>query len=254
MIIYRLKSKQIIYDLYLPEKPNGKAILYVPGLPGHPRKKNLGETFSTNGFTFFEMRFPGSWESDGVFTMNNCVTSLAEAYMFIKEGAATELCREAKKEWAHNEVIIMGSSFGGGVMLSSNIPDQLTYVLLAPVTRLKDAKDSLVILPSGNDDLYNLLRQGYSNVYRGLTEKDWHDFLNGNTSINPESNLSNLKNKRLLFIQGTSDKTILMNNTADYVKTLQTEGIDAKIITISEAGHGGDLEDKSIELLLKMLQ
>jgi len=254
MVIYRLKSKQVIYDLYLPEKSNGKTILYVPGLPGHPRKRNLGEIFAINGFTFFEMRFPGSWESDGVFTMDNCVTGLLEAYMFIKEGVATELRREIKKEWGCREIIIIGSSFGGGVILSSNIPDPLTFVLLAPITILKDVKDSLMILPSSKDDLYNLLSHGYSNVYRGLTEKDWHDFLDGNTSINPECNSGNLKNKKLLFIQGTSDKTILMDNTVNYVKTLQTKGIDAKIISIPEAGHGGDLEDKSIELLLKILQ
>ncbi len=253
MIIYRLKSESVVYDLYLPEESNGKVILYVPGLPGHPRKRDIGERFATNGFTFFEMRFSGSWESDGVFTMDNCMASLKEAYSFIKKGTGVELRRGMKKIWAHDEIILFGSSFGGGVILSSDIEDQLTYVLLAPVTKLKHIKDSVVLLPSGKDDLFNLLSQGYANVYRGLTELDWNNFLNGNTLINPESNLDNLINKKLLFIQGSSDKTVLPGDTESFVKELQDRGVNAKVISVDGAGHGSDLEDKSIELLKGML-
>ena len=253
MIIYRLKSKTIIYDLYLPQQPNGKVILYVPGLPGHPRKRDLGESFAANGFTFFEMRFQGSWESDGVFTMDNCVASLTEAYNFVQKGVGMELRRGVEKTWAHNEIILFGNSFGGGVILSSDIKDQLTCVLLAPVTKIKNIKDSVVVLPSGKDDLYSLLTDGYANVYRGLIESDWNNFLNGKTLINPENNFENLMNKKLLFVQGDSDTTILPVDTNNFVKELQNRGIDAKVVSVIDAGHGSDLEDKSIDLLKSML-
>lgn len=253
MIIYRLKSKNIVYDLYLPQKNNGKVILYVPGLPGHPRRKILGEIFADNGFTFFEMRFPGSWESYGEFTMNNCVRSLEEAYIFIQEGVGIELRRGARKEWAHDNIIFLGSSFGGGVILSSYIKEPITFVLLAPVTKLQNIKESLVILPSGNDDLFNLLSEGYYNAYRGLTEKDWHNFLNGKTLINPEKNIDNLKNKNLLFIQGTDDDVIQNTHTIEYVKQLQDTGISAKFISVQGSGHGGDLEEKAVHILVNNL-
>src|SRR4030042_1127677 len=142
MIIYRLKSKNVIYDLYLPKKDNGRGILYVPGLPGNPRK------------------------------------------------------------------IFLGSSFGGGCILSSHIKKPLTFVLLAPVTKLQHIKDSLFILPNGDDDLFYLLSAGYTNAYRKLSKKDWHNFLNGKTLINPENNIHNLKNKNLIFVQGTADDVI----------------------------------------------
>ncbi|OGY41593.1 MAG: hypothetical protein A2Y82_01215 [Candidatus Buchananbacteria bacterium RBG_13_36_9] len=208
MIIYRLKSKNVIYDLYLPKKDNGRVILYVPGLPGHPRKKFLGEIFAANGFTFFEMRFPGSWESYGKFTMDNCVKSMKEAYAFIQKGAGIELRKGTRKEWRHNKIIFLGSSFGGGVILSSHIKKPLTFVLLAPVTKLQHIKDSLFILPNGDDDLFYLLSAGYTNAYRKLSKKDWHNFLNGKTLINPENNIHNLKNKNLIFVQGTADDVI----------------------------------------------
>jgi|GEM_PF-3163548 len=253
MIIYRLKSESVTYDLYLPEKSNGKVILYIPGLPSHPRKKSLGESTTAQGFTFFEMRFPGSWESDGEFSMDNCVKSLEEAYVFIKKGSAIELRREAKKEWSHDDIILMGSSFGGGVALSTRIIDSLTIVLLAPVTKLQNVKNSLLILPSGKDDLFNLLTQGYAEVYRGLNAEDWSNFLEGKTLINPESNMSNLKNKRLLFVQGSSDSVIQSEHTEEYFKLLQNNGIDAKLIKIANAGHGSDLEDKAFSSLMEML-
>ena len=253
MVIYRLKSENIIYDLYLPEKSNGKTVLYVPGLPGHPRKKNLGETFTAHGFTFFEMRFPGSWESDGAFAMDNCVASLEESYAFIKTGADTELRQGVRKEWTRGKVILLGSSFGGGVILSSRIKDPLTFVLLAPVTKLQRVRDSLITLPSGEDDLFHLLSGGYANVYRGLTKKDWRNFLDGKTLINPETNLDNLKNKELLFVQGTADDVIRSEHTGEYVEALQGKGVDAKIITVSGAGHGGDLEDKAVDSLVSVL-
>jgi fermentation-respiration switch protein FrsA (DUF1100 family) len=253
MIIYRLKSENIVFDLYLPEMSNGKVILYVPGLPGHPRKRDIGERFAKEGFSFFEMRFAGSWESDGVFTMDNCVASLHEAYSFVQKGTGTELRRCVEKTWAHDEIILFGSSFGGGVILSSDIEDPLTCVLLAPVTKIKNIKDSVVLLPSGKDDLFSLLSNGYAHVYRGLTELDWDNFLNGKTSINPENNFVNLKNKKLLFVQGSSDTTILSGDTEAFVEELQGQGVNAHIVTVHDAGHGSDLEDKSIELLKGML-
>jgi len=253
MIVYRLKSKNIAYDLYLPKKNNGKVILYVPGLPGHPRKKTLGEIFSANGFTFFEMRFPGSWESNGKFTMDNCVKSLEEAYAFIQRGVGIELRRDTKKEWVHDNIILLGSSFGGGVILSSHIKDPLTFVLLAPVAKLQYLKDSLFVLPSGDDDLFHLLSEGYSNVYRGLTKKDWFNFLNDKTLISPEKNINNLKNKNLLFVQGTDDDVIQSTHTAEYVKTLENTGVNVKLISIQKAGHGGDLEEKAVQILVDNL-
>ena len=250
MIVYRLKSKNIAYDLYLPKKNNGKAILYVPGLPGHPRRKALGEIFAANGFTFFEMRFPGSWESNGNFTMDNCVKSLEEAYVFIQRGVGIELRRNTRKEWVHDNIILLGSSFGGGVILSSHIKDPLTFVLLAPVTKLQHIKDSLFTLSSGDDDLFHLLSEGYSNVYRGLTETDWRNFLNGKTLINPEKNIDNLKNKSLLFVQGTDDDVIQSIHTTEYVKILENAGVNLKLISVQKAGHGGDLEEKAVEILV----
>lgn len=253
MIVYRLKSKNIVYDLYLPEKDNGKVVLYVPGLPGHPRRKSLGEAFANNGFTFFEMRFPGSWESDGVFTIDNCVDSLEEAYNFIQKGEGIELRRQTLKKWGHEKIIFLGSSFGGGVILSSAIKESLTFVLLAPVTKLKNIRDSLFMLPSGDDDTFNLLSGGYSNVYRGLTKQDWTNFLNEKTKINPEKNLLNLKNKDLLFVQGSRDNVIKDTDTTEYVKELEGKGIKATLLVVPNAGHGGDLEDKSVHELVKTL-
>lgn len=253
MIIYRLRSEHVAYDLYLPNESNGKAILYVPGLPGHPRRKTLGTNFADRGFTFFEMRFPGSWESDGEFTMNNCVRSLEEAYAFIQKGATIELRRNTLKEWAHNDVIFLGGSFGGGVILSSRIQDPLTCVLLAPVTKLQNVRDSLVLLPSGVDDLFHLLSKGYANAYRGLTEVDWSDFLDGKTLISPEENIGNLKNKKLIFVQGTNDEVILSKHTVEYVAMLKGSGVDAKLISIENAGHGEDLEEKAARTLLDVL-
>ena len=249
MIVYRLRSKNIFYDLYLPENSNGKAILYVPGLPGHPRRKSLGEAFASEGFTFFEMRFPGSWESDGVFTMDNCVESLEEAYTFIQGGTGMELRRGTEKDWSCQKVVFLGSSFGGGVILSSTIKDALTFVLLAPVTKLKNIRDSLFMLPSRDDDIFHLLSKGYSNVYRGLTKEDWSNFLNENTKINPEKNVDNLKNKKLIFVQGSKDNVIKDTDTTEYVKELKNNNIEAKLLLIPDAEHGGDLEDKSVQTL-----
>lgn len=253
MIVYRLKSKNVVYDLYLPEKGSGKTILYVPGLPGHPRKRNLGEFFAKNGFTFFEMRFMGTWESDGTFTMENCMKSLDEAYSFIKKGAGIELRRGTEKVWPTKEIIFMASSFGGGVILSSHIGDPLTFVLLAPVTDLKKIKESVVMLPSGEDDMFSLLKNGYSNVYRGLSKTDWQAFLDGNSIINPEKNLENLKNKRLIFVQGKDDTTIRHFDTEQYIQKLRKLGINVEFVIVENAGHGGDLEDKSAEVIIKTI-
>ncbi len=253
MIIYRLKSENIAYDLCLPEKSNGKTVLYVPGLPGHPRRRTLGEGFANKGFVFIEMRYIGTWESEGVFTMENCLKSLDEAYLFAKGGSGIELRCGVKKEWSTGNIIFMGSSFGGGVILSSHIKDPLTFILLAPVTYLKKIKDSAVILPSGDDDIYNLIRKGYANVYRGLTKEDWMDFMDGKSVINPEQNFENLRNKRLVFIQGKRDTTINHADTDEFVKKLKANGVNVEFVSVENAGHGSDLEDRSVDAIAKMI-
>lgn len=253
MIVYRLKSENIVYDLYLPKKESGKVILYVPGLPGHPRKKRLGEAFACKGFTFFEMRFPGSWESDGVFTMDNCVKSLTEAYAFLSNGAGFELRKDQKITWKNEKIILMGNSFGGGVVLSSQLNDPLTFVLFSPVTKLGDVKHSLVKLASGEDDLFHLLKEGYRHAYRGLVSADWRNFLDGNTLINPERNVESLKNKELIFVQGDKDGVIQSTHTAEYVRDLKDKHIDSKLLTVTGAGHGSDLEYKAFQSVVKML-
>lgn len=253
MIVYRLRSQQIAYDLYLPEENNGKALLYVPGLPGHPRRKTLGEALAKHGFTFFEMRFPGSWESDGTFSMDHCVRSLEEACDFIRKGTGTELRRGVQLHWPTQNIIFMGSSFGGGVVLSSRLEAPLTFVLFAPVTRLDNIKNSLVMLPSDEDDLFHLLSDGYRHAYRGLTKEDWTLFLGGHTLVNPENNLKALKNKRLLFVQGAKDQVIQSAHTDEFVAELQKKNIDARSIVLPEAGHGEELEEQSIGALVKVL-
>lgn len=252
MIVYRFRSKNIIYDSYLPKKQNGKVILYVPGLPGHPRKKALGEALAKKGFIFFEMRYPGSWESDGNFTFDNCVKSISKAYIFILKGRAIELRRNILRKWDTKKIILLGSSFGGGVVLSSRIRSPLQLVVLAPITNLNHLRKSLYILSTGDDDLYTLLTRGYKNVYRGLTRKDWNNFLAGKTLINPEKNIQNLKNKRLLIIQGAGDDVIMPIHTEQYVASLRDKKIDITSITIKGVSHGSTLEQAALRYLLKI--
>ena len=66
-------------------------------------------------------------------------------------------------------------------------------------------------------------------------------------------NIDNLKNKKLIFVQGKKDTIIIHSDTDEFVQKLYVNGLDTKLITIENAGHGDDLEDKSVGKLLEIL-
>lgn len=253
MFTYRIRSKKVYYDLYLPSHPTGQMIIYAPGLPGHPRKKELGEAFSAKGFAFFEMRYRGSWESEGVFTLDNCVKSLKEAYEFVNCGSASELRFGEKITWKTHAITILASSFGGAVALSTDIREAHTMLLLSPLIDISQFVPTLRPVGSA-DDLFYLLTKGYGMVYRGLTHADWKRFLAGNTLVNPLKNIDNLKNKKIVLIQGKQDFVITPEASSRSIEKLQKLGVkDIKYYVVAGAGHGTDLEKKAMVRILKFL-
>jgi len=254
MTSYRVRSKFVFYDLYLPAKSNGTVVLYVPGFPSHPRKRTLGEKLAKSGYTFLEMRYQGSWESEGRFTFNNCLTSLNEAYNFAQKSIAKELRFGKNLKWKHKKIVLLPGSFGGTVALSTNIKEPLTMVLLAPLMDTSDLSPTLKKV-GNTDDLYNLVSKGYGMVYRGLTVTDWKKFITGKTKLNPKKNISNLRNKTITILQGSKDRTVTPESTRKATKWLQGNGVKGiSYHLVANAGHGSDLEDKSFNLILKAIK
>lgn len=157
------------------------------------------------------------------------------------------------QRWPHRQIILLGSSFGATVILSTRFKEPLTYALLGPLTNLRSLRNSLVRVPSGEDDLYHLLKSGYAHVYRGLSQADWVDFLRGRSAVNPRVRVRFLKNKRIMLFQGTLDRVVHVRDTRSYVKRLTAKGLLAKMLLVPKAQHGADLERRSLTLLNKLL-
>ncbi|KKR04154.1 MAG: hypothetical protein UT31_C0002G0023, partial [Parcubacteria group bacterium GW2011_GWF2_39_13b] len=85
------------------------------------------------------------------------------------------------------------------------------------------------------------------------TQEDWLNFLSGKTLINPEKNIDNLKNKKLIVAQGADDDVIQSEHTAEYVKELQNAQVNVNLLLIRGVGHGGDLEEKTVQIIIDNL-
>ena len=254
MFGYRVRSKFNAYDLYLPPNHNGTIILFVPGLPGHPRKKDFAEKLVDRGYGFLEMRFWGSWESDGVFTIDNCLKSFLEAYNFAKKGKAKELRFGNKVVWRCRKVVVVATSFGGVVALSAPIKESYRMLLLAPLTHPRESKKSLRSV-NGSDDLFYLLTKGYRNAYRGLNKVDWSNFLSGASRLDPEKNIKYLRNKEIIIFHGTQDKVISPEESRRFIAWARTQGVKGiKYRLVRKAGHGSDLEKKGLKQIFSALK
>lgn len=254
-----IKSKTLIYEIYLPETSkasNKKGVIYCPGLPDYPHKRPYAKKWTENGFTFLELRYMGSWESNGRFSPENCLKSIQEAVDFFKKGKAKELRQGSLLQWNIKEIILLGNSFGGAVILSALpiLKDINRAILLAPLIDISLLKQGLKIIEQDTkkDELYHLLKNGFSNVYRGLSLKSWQKFLQEKSLINPFKYTHQLISKKLLFVHGNQDHVVPIKATKRFVQKLKKNGalgVELKVLPTKE--HGSGLRILSMNLVIK---
>ncbi|WP_163530169.1 alpha/beta hydrolase family protein [Halobacillus ihumii] len=238
-----VRHKDIVGKLYIPseEKSNHIGIVWLPGLPNKPTVEDMGQPLADLGFTVLQVRYPGSWQSYGNFGPSSSLEGALLGLELLSDGKTLNLCSQTEVVWSIKHLVLIGNSYGGGIAVSalglSGLAD--AAIALCPLLEpeFQNANTSL-----SEDDLsilYPFLRKHHKNIFRNLSEDEWNDFIHGSHFSIPSNYLEDLKEKHLLLIHGTDDKSIRYDHTENFYNKLRAVGSRKVNLLIKDGvGHG----------------
>lgn len=213
-------TKDPAITVYIPQKPNGKAIIMCPGggyaheATGH-EGHDMADWFNSQGITYVVLKYR--------LPQGDPTLPLADAMQ------AVRLVRENAEEWGvdRTKVGIMGASAGGHLAstLATHYSDPDTrpdfQILFYPVITMDPAYTHM-----GSHD--NLLGKS--------ADKTLEQIYSGEKNVTPDTPKA--------FIMLSSDDTLVpVANSVNYYTALLNNEVSATLHAYPEGGHGWGFRD-----------
>lgn len=160
----------------------------------------------------------------------------------LAKGRALNLNNEEMISWDINHIVLIGSSYGGGIAVSAlGSSDHSVSAAIAFCPLLEPSKQNIDInLPEDNlATLYPYLRRCHENVYRNLNDHEWRQFLEGNHPADPTKFLAKIGQRPLLLMHGADDSVVRSFHTKNFYENLKDNGAaNTELIIKENVGHG----------------
>jgi len=216
MVTYKVKYKNYIANLYIPEQKSGKVILLLPGLPPSTNiEKMLSILLSTGAVVYFP-NFSGFIDSGGIFGAKNSIKDVAELYNLATKSRVKELYFGKEIEIGKvKEVILIGTSFSSIVALLGH-KDKFDKMILLSSALLFNPKDFPTKELGKNfadqmKSLLSLLKNAFPFSCRTGKNSDLKDFLLGRSPLSQKKSVVDALNKlkiSTLVLHGKNDTSI----------------------------------------------
>lgn len=230
-------GNKIDAKFYSADKTLPPTLILLHGFPGNANSPyGLAERINENGINVLVFNYEGSFDSEGVFSFENCMDDIGVAMTFLKQNNNIR-----KFAIDTSEIIVCGCSMGAAFALSAAVHN----------TEI----NKIIAVAGGNDLSIYLQRFGKDPVYRSGFEKriarstipngpikgDEAYFHNYFDRIIPNyayydliKNADKLKNKEMLFITGWLDTTVPMEEfiipAYRHLKNSNPENVSIKAI------------------------
>ena len=241
MIVYKIKWKSYIIDLYLPPKKAGKIVILVPGLPKSSNKDKLIKVFISSGCVVFCPSFSGTYDSGGSF---NGLQSVRDVREFIKCGLQSEVKElyfgKEVKLGSHNELTLVGMSFGAVISLLALNKRIDKLMLLSPALLFNQDDISQIVdfnFRLQMDFLMGLLKNAFPYTYRVKSFRLLRQFLYGEITQLSRNNIERFLRKveiPTLVIHGKADHSVPWQVSDELRKSVQNKKIKWKFPNV---GH-----------------
>lgn len=177
MIVYKVKRKSYIADLYVPTNPNDKVVVLVPGLPKSTNIDKLVKVFLDSNCVVLYPNFSGMQDSGGALDGQQSIKDVRE---FIKWGCQKQLTEiyygEKINLGTKKKIILAGMSFGATPTLLAVNQKVERLILLSPalIFNQKDIKQIIDFdFNSQMKSLINLIKKAFPYTYRIKSEKSF---------------------------------------------------------------------------------
>jgi len=246
---WKLKSKNVIFEIWFKDKhaiENGKFkdyLMFCYGCPSHPFDHNSAITQSLidEGYILIYPSYIGTWESDGICTIENAVDTLKEVITNLKKESGIELRSNDQVFWKYKPPILIGGSFGGSVVLvtGAKLKEISTIVALAPVINFKNHAQGIYEEQDLNKT-WNIIQKGWKYLWR-IKKENWNKLIQGKLDLNPDEYLEELQDKNLFLIHGKNDKVVHYSRSKEFFKLLKLNNKN-KLLLIENKGHLANYE------------
>lgn len=216
MINYKVKHKNYIANLYLPEQKSGKVILLLPGLPPSTNIDNMLNVFLSAGAVVYFPNFSGFGDSGGIFGAKNSIKDVAELYNLVTRSKVKELYFGKEIEIGEvKEVILIGMSFSSIIALLGH-KEKFNKIILFSSALLFNSKD----FPTKElgkrfvdqmKSLLSLLKNAFPFSCRTGKSSDLKDFLLGKSPLSQKRSVVDALNKlkiSTLVLHGKNDTSV----------------------------------------------
>ncbi len=259
-------GSQVIATLYY-HKDYKYTLIRTAGAPTVPERKSLAhlavaEEKKTN---IIIPDYIGFGRSSGIFNLKNCVKTVVDCIDFANGRLkGKELIDGKDIKLNSKKVLVVGSSFGGGVVplirkFYPNIKD-LKYVgLLYPVTDWEKLGNNEFGPEEDMDKFDKLMTNVYFNIYNGYEKSEFYQFVRKNKEYlkkyNPIDNTNLLKDSTVFIAHGNKDNTINWERSRDYYNKLNSEGTKTYFNLFRNSGHSYDsIQKKGLSWMIDQIK
>jgi dienelactone hydrolase len=244
----KLRYGEIIADLYYPAEHNKTVIIFCSGLPGRWNFEEIARKYVEKGFIFIHPKYIGSWESYGKFSVSSCKKTILLFVEGLKTGKIKTIFGKDFKIMP-DKIFLLGHSFGGSIALSSGADLDINGIIaLSPVIDYsKHARDK-VLQEEDLSELFDFMKLGFENIFRGLDKNEWVSFCKTGLDINPIDYKEKLKNKKILLGHGKRDSSVNYVRTKSFYEELKNKGANIEYIE-TEDNHGDIKESIILQII-----
>jgi len=213
-MIYRSNHNGIISEFTIPTKKQKGIVILLAGMPSVPRQDKLLESLAMNGYVAIFPRYRGTWESTGNFLGHSPVIDIEElCKKILKDKKLTELYAGEKFSLTTNNIIAIGTSFGGTIALcSAKFPFIKKVLAFSPVVNWNNyagakTKDEF-------EHLHKFCNMAFSKAYR-FSKIGWKKFQSGKLFNSPVDFDQNDRNK-ITVISDPEDQVTSIDQIENY--------------------------------------
>lgn len=250
MIVYKIKWKSYVADLYMPDSDVCSVVLLLPGLPKSSNSEKIIKTFLSTGSAVLYPNFSGMFDSGGEFDGMNCIKDVQEFIELARQPEVVELYFNKKIKLNNGkEVILVGMSFGSTVALLAFNERVNKLILLSPVLLFNQKEINEIVdfdFKKQMDSLLYLLKNAFPYTYRIKSSDIFKSFLYGNIDILRRNNIERVINDlkiKTLIVHGKLDSSVPWKISESIRQTTNNKMIEWKFFNVA---HSTSSYNKSV--------
>lgn len=256
-----IRIKNVVAYYYFSDKCLDNAVIYAKGGPsfGDSGESPLWKIAKRYRYSLLIPDYIGYCRSYGKFTFDNCLETIIECEKFLRGEISATDCLNEKEITSHkNNVILVGSSWGGAIVpfINRKTDTKIKIVgMIKPVTdwttqgktRYKEEKI---------EETNVLIAKGWENIYRGYSDSEWPKILEGiGRNFNPIDNVDELKNTFVHVFHGKQDKVVNWRKSAVYFNKLKSINPKGRYsLMLTQGDHGSQTNINGLRYILRRIK